>query len=162
MWKDGVFLMQKITIISVGKLKEDFFIKAVAEYQKRLSRDVKLNFIEIPQAKLPENPGDKEIFMALKKEEEAILKHLKNEFIVALCIEGKQYKSEEFAEILSANNPITFIIGSSHGLSDKVKEKANIKLSFSKMTFAHRLFKVMLLEQIYRGVSILKGTHYHK
>ena len=73
-----------------------------------------------------------------------------------------QRTSEEFAEILETNEPITFIIGGSHGLSDAVKAKANIKLSFSKMTFAHRLFKVMLLEQIYRGVSILKGTHYHK
>ena len=154
--------MKKINIITVGKLKEAFFIGACNEYQKRLSSEYKLNIIEIPQVKLYDNPGEKEIEKALKQEEEKILKHIEKGIIVALCVEGKQKTSEEFAEILETNEPITFIIGGSHGLSDAVKAKANIKLSFSKMTFPHRLFRVMLLEQIYRGANILKGTPYHK
>lgn len=154
--------MKKINIITVGKLKEAFFIGACNEYQKRLSSEYKLNIIEIPQVKLYDNPNEKEIEKALKQEEEKILKHIEKGIVVALCVEGKQKTSEEFAEILETNEPITFIIGGSHGLSDAVKAKANIKLSFSKMTFPHRLFRVMLLEQIYRGVNILKGTPYHK
>ena len=154
--------MKKINIITVGKLKEDFFVSACNEYQKRLSSDYKLNIIEIPQTKLFENPGQKEIEKALRTEEEKILKYIEKGIVVALCVEGKQKTSEEFAEILDTSEPITFIIGGSHGLSDAVKAKANIKLSFSKMTFPHRLFRVMLLEQIYRGVNILKGTPYHK
>ena len=154
--------MKKINIITVGKLKEEFFIKASNEYQKRLSNDYKLNIIEIPQVKLYDNPGEKEIAKALKDEEEKILKHIEKGVVIALCIEGKQYSSEEFANILDTPEPITFIIGGSHGLSDAVKAKANLKLSFSKMTFPHRMFRVMLLEQIYRGVNILKGTPYHK
>ena len=154
--------MKKINIITVGKLKEDFFVSACNEYQKRLSSDYKLNIIEIPQTKLFENPGQKEIEKALRTEEEKILKYIEKGIVVALCVEGKQKTSEEFAEILNTSEPITFIIGGSHGLSDAVKARANIKLSFSKMTFPHRLFRVMLLEQIYRGVNILKGTPYHK
>ena len=154
--------MKKINIITVGKLKEEFFVAACSEYQKRLSSEYKLNIIEIPQFKLYENPSEKEIEKALKTEEEKILKHIEKGIVVALCIEGKQKTSEEFAEILDTSEPITFIIGGSHGLSDAVKAKANIKLSFSKMTFPHRLFRIMLLEQIYRGVNILKGTPYHK
>ena len=154
--------MKKINIITVGKLKEEFFVSACSEYQKRLSSEYKLNIIEIPQFKLYENPSEKEIEKALKTEEEKILKHIEKGIVVALCIEGKQKTSEEFAEILDTSEPITFIIGGSHGLSDTVKAKANIKLSFSKMTFPHRLFRIMLLEQIYRGVNILKGTPYHK
>ena len=154
--------MKKINIITVGKLKEDFFVSACNEYQKRLSSEYKLNIIEIPQVKLYDNPNEKEIEKALKVEEEKILKHIEKGIVVALCVEGKQKTSEEFAEILDTSEPITFMIGGSHGLSDAVKAKANIKLSFSKMTFPHRLFRVMLLEQIYRGVNILKGTPYHK
>ena len=154
--------MKKINIITVGKLKEDFFVSACNEYQKRLSSDYKLNIIEIPQTKLFENPGQKEIEKALRTEEEKILKYIDKGVVVALCVEGKQKTSEEFSEILNTSEPITFIIGGSHGLSDAVKARANIKLSFSKMTFPHRLFRVMLLEQIYRGVNILKGTPYHK
>lgn len=154
--------MKKINVIAVGKLKEDFFVSACKEYQKRLSGEYKLNVIEIPAAKLYENPNQKEIEKCLKEEEEKILKHIEKGKIIALCVEGKQKTSEEFAEILDTSEPITFIIGGSHGLSDAVKQKADIKLSFSKMTFPHRLFRVMLLEQIYRGVNILKGTPYHK
>lgn len=154
--------MKKINIITVGKLKEEFFVSACNEYQKRLSNEYKLNIIEIPQVKLYDNPNQKEIEKALCTEEEKILKHVEKGIVVALCVEGKQKTSEEFAEILDTSEPITFIIGGSHGLSDAVKARANIKLSFSKMTFPHRLFRVMLLEQIYRGVNILKGTPYHK
>ena len=107
------------------------------EYQKRLSSEYKLNIIEIPQVKLYDNPGEKEIEKALKQEEEKILKHIEKGIIVALCVEGKQKTSEEFAEILETNEPITFIIGGSHGLSDAVKAKANTKLSYSKITFPH-------------------------
>lgn len=154
--------MRKINIITVGKLKEEFFIAAAKEYEKRLSADYKINIIEIPQVKLYDNPKPKEIEAALKKEEEKILKHIEKGVVVALCIEGKQLKSEEFADILKTDEPITFIIGGSQGLSDTVKQRADIKLSFSKMTFPHRLFRVMLLEQIYRGVNIIKNTPYHK
>lgn len=154
--------MKKINIIAVGKLKEDFFVSASKEYQKRLSGEYKLNVIEIPAAKLYENPNQKEIEKCLKEEEEKILKHIEKGKVIALCVEGKEKSSEEFAEILDAPEPITFIIGGSHGLSDTIKQRADIKLSFSKMTFPHRLFRIMLLEQIYRGANILKGTAYHK
>ena len=143
--------------VTIDKVRFDF-------YGSSFNRNYtyKLNIIEIPQVKLYENPNEKEIAKALKDEEEKILKHIEKGIVIAMCIEGKQYSSEEFANILNTSEPITFIIGSSHGLSDTVKQKANLKLSFSKMTFPHRMFRVMLLEQIYRGANILKGTPYHK
>lgn len=154
--------MQKINILSVGKLKEAYFSDAANEYIKRLSAKYQVNEIIIPAAKLPISPNEKQIEEALKKEEEKILKAIKPGKTVAMCIEGKQLSSENFCEVLNTSETINFIIGGSFGLSENVKKCADIMLSFSKMTFPHRLFKIMLLEQIYRSYKITSGGKYHK
>lgn len=145
--------MQKINIVCVGKIKEKFFSDAVAEYLKRLFRFAKVEVREIAECR------------TLDEEAELILKASKGR-IVALCIEGKKYSSEELAgyikELTDTGNECTFIIGSSCGLSDKVKDKANLKLSFSDMTFPHQLMRVILLEQVYRAFMINGGGEYHK
>lgn len=155
-------------IICTGKLKEEFWRSAAAEFEKRLSRYCSLSIKELPESTLPENPSPAQIEAALKKEGEAILKEIqKDSFVCALCIEGKQFSSEEFAQKIdyvasSGKSRITFIIGSSFGLSDQIKSRCDLKLSFSKMTFPHQMFRVLLLEQIYRAFSILGGGKYHK
>ena len=116
---------------------------------------------------MSENPSETEIENCLNKEAEIILKRiLQNSVVFALCIEGEQISSEKFAEKLqkykNEGKNLTFIIGSSHGLAGKIKESATVKLSFSKMTFPHQLFRVMLLEQIYRAFKICEGSSYHK
>ena len=146
-------LMQKINIVCVGKIKEKFYSDAVQEYLKRLSRFAKVEIREIAECK------------TLEEEAALILKAAKGR-IVALCIEGKKYSSEGLAEYIKeltdTGNESTFIIGSSCGLSDEVKRKADIKLSFSDMTFPHQLMRVILLEQIYRAFMINGGGEYHK
>ena len=155
-----------IDIIAVGKIKEKYFTQAVEEYQKRLSRFVKFTVFEIPDEKIPDNASDKEKLSILEKEGDKILSKIKDGFIVALCIEGKQLDSEEIAEFLNKTSlnasRITFIIGGSLGLSDKVKQKAGLKLSFGKVTLPHQLMRVVLSEQIYRGFKILNNESYHK
>lgn len=157
-----------VQIICTGKLKEEFWRSAAAEFEKRLSRYCSLSIKELPEVSLPENPSAAQIDSALKKEGEAILKEIsKDSFVCALCIEGKEFSSEEFADKIerlaaSGMSKLTFIIGSSFGLSDEVKERCHLKLSFSKMTFPHQMFRVLLLEQIYRAFSILGGGKYHK
>ncbi len=149
-----------IRIICVGKIKESYFRDAISEYQKRLSKYTKLEIVEVSDF-----DGDKTTI--LEKESELILKNLKEKsYIITLEIDGEQIASEEFStkinKILINNSDITFIIGGSYGLSDKVKNMSNYKLSFSKMTFPHQLFRVILLEQIYRGYKILNNETYHK
>ncbi len=160
--------MIKINVISLGKLKEKYLREAVDEYSKRISGYAKLSIIELEPEKLSDNPSDSEIEAALKSEAEKIMKKIEaGSFTVAMCIEGKQMASEEFAKMLSdkingGTGVFNFIIGSSCGLHSSVKNAADIKFSFSKMTFPHQLFRIMLLEQIYRAFKINEGGKYHK
>lgn len=149
-----------IRIICIGKIKEKYIKDALLEYQKRLSKYTKLELIE-----LADYDGD--IPTVLKKESEQILKCINDKsYIITLEIEGEQLDSVEFSKkidnILINNSDITFIIGGSYGLSNDVKNRSNYKLSFSKMTFPHQLFRVMLLEQIYRSYRIINNESYHK
>ncbi len=159
--------MQSVKIICIGKLKDAFFKDASDEYIKRLKAYCKMEIIELPQINLPENPSDAQVEAALDKEGEAILKKIPiGAFVVAMCVEGKLYSSEDLADCIANaamnSNGIVFIIGGSFGLSPAVKSRASIKMSASKMTFPHRLFRVMLLEQIYRGFKINANEKYHK
>ena len=158
--------MMNIDIIAVGKIKEKYFTQAVEEYQKRLSRFVKFTVTEVLDEKIPDNASEKEKLLILEKEGEKILSKIKDGFVVALCIEGKQLGSEEIADFLEktsmTSSRITFIIGGSLGLSDKVKQRAGLKLSFGKVTLPHQLMRVVLSEQIYRGFKILNNENYHK
>lgn len=158
--------MIKAVIICVGKIKEAAFLEAAKEYEKRLGAFCKLETIEIKPCLLPENPSDGEIAAALEKEAEKIAAKIPDGAAVyPLCIEGEKVSSEGFAEEISAcvnrGKTLCFIIGGSHGLYAGIKERGK-KISFSDMTFPHRLFRVMLLEQIYRAFSIINGGKYHK
>ena len=160
--------MLNITIIAVGKLKEQYLRDASAEYQKRLSTLCKLNIIEINPEKLSDNPSAKEIENALNSEAKKIIEKIpKGAKVYSMCIEGKQRSSEELsAEIdnlatMGISN-IVFIIGGSFGLSEDVKKFSAFRLSMSKMTFPHQIARIMLLEQIYRAMQISLGTKYHK
>jgi len=153
--------MQHVVIIGVGRLREKFFKDAAEEYKKRLSRYVKLEVVEVED--LPEDGGE----VTKKKEGEAILSKLRpDDFVVANCIDGKQLGSVEFSQFFRERemygSRVVFVIGGSLGLSDEVVRRANKKLSMSKMTFPHQLFRVMLLEQVYRAQKILAGERYHK
>lgn len=158
----------KITIITVGKIKEKYFVGGIQEYAKRLTKYCNLNQIEVADEKAPETLSEKEMVMIKDKEGERILKHIKDtSYVVALAIDGKQLSSEELADKIQGlgiqgKSDITFVIGGSLGLSDNVLKRSNYKLSFSKMTFPHQLMKVVLLEQIYRSFRIMKGEPYHK
>ena len=158
----------KTTIISVGKIKEKFFTEAMKEYAKRLSKYCKFFEEVIPDERADENYSAAEIEQVKLKEGQKILNRIpKNSYIIVLDIKGKQLSSEEFSKKLSnlaleGKSDITFIIGGSNGLSEEVISSADFKLSFSKMTFPHQLFKVILLEQIYRAFKINAGEIYHK
>lgn len=145
--------MQKINIVCVGKIKEDFYRNAVTEYLKRLSRFAKVEVKEIAEGK------------DLEEEAQGILRTVKG-YIIALCVEGSKLSSEELAKrtktLCDKGEEITFIIGSSCGLADTVKKEADFKLSFSDMTFPHQLMRVILCEQIYRAFMIISGSTYHK
>ena len=161
--------MMNINIIAIGKLKESYLREAAYEYSKRLSGFCKLNIIEIPESRLSENPGEKEIQNALTNEARLIEEQInkKSALNIALCIEGRQLSSEELSQKISGagvngKSTINFIIGSSFGISHDVKSKADFKLSMSKMTFPHQLARVLLLEQIYRAFQISSGGKYHK
>ena len=156
-----------IRILCVGKLKESYFEDACAEFQKRLSRFCSLEIVEVPDEKAPESLHPAEEDIVRDKEGKRILKAIgAKDFVVALAIDGKQMRSEEFAAFLEEKEtearPLTFLIGGSLGLSPEVYARANAKLSFSKMTFPHRIARLLLLEQIYRGFKILRNEAYHK
>lgn len=157
-----------ITIIAVGKLKEKYLKEAVSEYSKRLSKYCRINIIEVPDEKAPENMSKTEETAVKYKEGQGILKHIKNDtYVIALDIQGKMLSSEVFAGYIDdlctkGKSNITFIIGGSLGLSSEVLTRADYQLSFSPMTFPHQLMRVILLEQIYRGYRIMKGEPYHK
>lgn len=159
--------MIKITLITLGKLKEKYLRDASDEYAKRLSRYCKLDTVELNPVNLPEKPSQSEIDAALAKEAEMIEKRIPDNCIVtALCVEGKSLSSEKLANFVESNTNngknMCFIIGSSYGLCETTKKKADLRLSLSEMTFPHQLFRVMLLEQIYRAFKINEGGTYHK
>ena len=161
--------MITINIIAVGKLKENYLKMASDEYSKRLSAFCKLNIIELSENRLSDNPSVKEILNGLLAESKSMSQYVnaKSAFNIAMCIEGKKLSSQKLSseiETCGVNgfSTINFIIGSSFGISDEVKNKCHLKLSMSDMTFPHQLARIMLLEQIYRAIQISKGTKYHK
>ena len=160
--------MQKVSIICVGKMKEKFYIEAAAEYVKRLGRFCKMDIVELPEDRLPDDPSQAQIDAALAKEADAIRAKLpQNAYIIAMCVEGKTRSSESLARLMAetanqGGSHLVFLIGGSFGLHSSVKELAAVKLSMSPMTFPHHLARVMLLEQIYRGYQINAGSKYHK
>ncbi|MTK14076.1 MAG: 23S rRNA (pseudouridine(1915)-N(3))-methyltransferase RlmH [Clostridiaceae bacterium] len=157
-----------ISTICVGKLKEKYLKQAIDEYSKRLSRYCKLEIIEVPDEKTPDNASEKEELLIKEKEGLNILKHVKdNMFVVTLDLKGKMLSSEELAGFIKeagikGNSNIAFVIGGSLGLSKAVLDRADFSLCFSKMTFPHQLMRVILLEQVYRGFRIINGEPYHK
>ncbi len=159
--------MINLKIIALGNIKEQYLRDAAAEYVKRLGAFAKVELCELKEARLPDNPSQSHIDAALEDEAQRILAAIPpRSHVIALAIEGKQMSSEEFARhiegVTQTSSTVCLIIGSSHGLSAKVKNAADCKLSLSKMTFPHQLFRVMLLESVYRAFNIIKGTKYHK
>ena len=160
--------MLNVTVICVGKMKEKFYIEAAAEYQKRLKGYCKLEVVELPEQKLPQDPTLGQIEAALDKEHEAILAKLpKSGKVVAMCVEGRAMSSPQLAQtmgnwMVAGASDVTFIVGGSYGLSPRIKSRADVRLSMSDMTFPHHLARVMLLEQIYRAFKIQEGSGYHK
>ncbi len=159
--------MLNVNIICVGTLKEKFFCDAVNEYKKRLSRYCKFSIVELSEEKTTDQQTPSQIEKTLSKEGERILSKInKSDYVIAMCIEGKMLSSEELSQKLSdismSSGTVDFVIGGSWGLSDEVKSRADFKLSVSKMTFPHQLFRVMLSEQLYRAFSISANAKYHK
>lgn len=160
--------MLSVQLICVGKMKEKFYIDGAAEYAKRLGGYCRLTVLELPEERLPDDPSRAQIDGALEKEGAAILNRLpKGGRLVAMCVEGKLLSSEQLARTVkdwSVNgvSNISVVIGGSYGLHPSVKEKADLRLSMSPMTFPHHLARVMVLEQIYRAFKINEGSHYHK
>ncbi len=156
-----------VKFITVGTLKEDYWRSAAAEYQKRLGAFCRFEEVQLKEEKLSDRPSEAEIRTALDKEAERILGQIPSRaYAIAMCVEGKQLSSEELAEklveVAETNSEICFIIGSSYGLSERVKAACRTRLSVSKLTFPHQLMRVLLLEAVYRGFQINKGTQYHK
>ena len=160
--------MQKMTILCTGKLKEKFYLDAAAEYVKRLSRFCKLEIIELPEQRLPQTPSEGEIAQALDREAALIESRIwPGAAVIAMCVEGKTMSSEQLADYfsrltVSGTSKICLLIGGSCGLSERVKQRAALRLSMSPMTFPHQLARVMLLEQIYRAHKINANERYHK
>ena len=160
--------MLSIRLICVGKLREQFYVDAFAEYSKRLSAYCKFECIELNETKLGASPSDKEIAAALDKEAGDIERAIgKDAYVIAMCVEGRQLKSEDFARrinelAVSGRGRLCFVVGGSFGLSPKIKQRADMLLGMSEMTFPHHLARVMLAEQIYRSFKILEGSRYHK
>lgn len=160
--------MIKVTILCVGKLKEEYWRSACAEYSKRMSRFADFSIVEVNEERLPDDPSPAQIENTLRKEGERLLAKIPSgAAVIPMCIEGRQYDSPSLSgmiEELSSGgvSHIVFIIGGSWGLSEEVKRSAKIKMSMSKMTFPHQLARVMLCEQIYRSFQISSGGKYHK
>lgn len=150
-----------IKLICVGNIKKSYFKEAIKEYQKRISKYTKIDIIEVEDIK-----GDNPVLI-IKKEGELISKNIKDkDYVITLEIEGKEFTSQEFSkklESLQIEYPnITFIIGGSYGLDDDIKRRSNMKVSFSKFTFPHQLFRIIFLEQLYRSYKIMHNETYHK
>ena len=158
----------RINVVCVGKIKEKFYVSAIDEYSKRLSRYCKLTITEVADEKTPDNASEQVNLNIKEKEGDRILSSIKDDdYVIALAIDGKMLDSVELSDKLdklgvSGTSSITFVIGGSLGLADKVLKRADYKLSFSKMTFPHQLMRVILLEQVYRAYRIMKGEPYHK
>lgn len=160
--------MFEITLIAMGKLKEKFYLSAAAEYEKRMKGYCSFKILELPEVRLPEDPSPAEISAGLEKEAEMILTKIpKGAWLCVLTPEGKLLSSEALAEKLasvklSGKSSACFLIGSSFGMSQRIKDKADFRLSMSPMTFPHHLARVMVLEQLYRAEAIQAGSKYHK
>ena len=160
--------MFNITLIAMGKLKEKFYLSAAAEYEKRMMGYCNFQLIELPEVRLPDNPSPANITAALDKEAETILTKIpKGSWFCIFTPEGKLLSSEQLAEKissikLSGKSSACFLIGSSFGISEKIKSIADFKLSMSPMTFPHHLARIMVLEQLYRAEAIQAGSKYHK
>ena len=160
--------MFEITLITVGKLKEKFYLSAVSEYEKRLKGYCQFRILELPEYRLPDDPSPAEIAAGLEKEADLILSKIpKGSWFCVLTPEGKLISSEALAiklkEVkLSGKSSACFLIGSSFGMAPRIKEKADFKLSMSPMTFPHHLARIMVLEQLYRAEAIQAGSKYHK
>ena len=159
--------MLNVKFITLGTLKEAYLRDAAAEYEKRLGAFCRFELVQLKEERLSDDPSESEIKNALAKESEKILALIPaRAYVVAMCVEGKQLTSPELAEkleeISARTSDVCFIIGSSFGLSDTVKQRADLRLSVSKLTFPHQLMRVILLETVYRAFNIQKGTKYHK
>lgn len=160
--------MLTVKLISVGKMKERHYIAAFEEYRKRLGAYCRFESEELPEQRLPENPSQKEIDDALKKECALIQKRIPpRAVLVAMCVEGEGKTSPELAGLIqswaaSGSSTLCFVTGGSFGLSGELKRQARLRLSMSKMTFPHHLARVMLCEQLYRAFTIIEGSRYHK
>lgn len=160
--------MFNITLIAMGKLKEKFYLSAAAEYEKRLKGYCQFQLIELPEVRLPDNPSSAEISAALEKEADTIMDKIpKGAWFCVFTPEGKMLSSEALAEKissvkLSGKNSVCFLIGSSFGMAQRIKDTADFRLSMSPMTFPHHLARVMVLEQLYRAEAIQAGSKYHK
>ena len=159
--------MLRIRLIVTGNLKEAYWRTAAAEYEKRLGAYARIEIVELKESRLPDNPSQTEITAALSREADAVLAAIPpRAYTVALCVEGKQLSSEQLAErldsVMQSSGELCLIIGSSHGLDPRVKAAADFRLSVSALTFPHQMMRVLLLETVYRSLSILHGGKYHK
>ena len=159
--------MLTVTVIAIGNLKESYLREAIKEYEKRLSAYCRTETVILKEETIKNEENPHEIASALSREGDAILSRIPSgAYVIALCIEGKQYPSERLASLLSdaidRTGKICFIIGSSHGLDARIKARADLRLSFSEMTFPHQLVRVLLLESVYRSFTIIAGKKYHK
>lgn len=158
----------QITIVAVGSIKEKYLRDGIQEYVKRIGAYSQIDIVEIPEEKISQTASQTEIEVGMQKEGARILQQIpKRSYVIALCIEGKQQDSETFAHTIEKITVdgvahICFVIGGSNGLSDEVKQQADRKLSFSKMTFPHQLMRLVLVEQVYRAFRILRNEPYHK
>lgn len=158
----------KIKIICVGKIKEKYLKDAIDEYKKRLSRFAQIEITELNDERIPDNPSKAEMDIVLKKEGDKILEKIgPSDYLITLCVEGKNLSSEELADKVSdiclmGSSTITFVIGGSLGIREDIKSLSKLRLSFSRMTFPHQLMRVILLEQIYRAFKINSNEEYHK
>ncbi len=159
--------MLNLTLIAVGNLKEDYLRAAAAEYEKRLGGFCRPQVIQLKESRLPDSPSDAEIQAALDAEAKQILAAIPSRaYRIALCVEGNQLTSEELAkkleQVSASHGSVALIIGSSYGLSPQVKSACDLRLSVSKLTFPHQLMRVLLLETLYRSLTITAGKTYHK
>lgn len=158
----------KLTVITVGKLKEKYWVDAVKEYKKRISKYAKIELIEVADEKEPNNASEKDIELIKDKEGERILSKIKDsQHVVTLEIEGKEYTSESLAKqyqtwMNTGKSDVVFVIGGSNGIGREVKKRSNQEISFGSLTYPHQMMKVMILEQLFRVNKILRNESYHK
>ncbi|AXI11005.1 23S rRNA (pseudouridine(1915)-N(3))-methyltransferase RlmH [Oceanobacillus sp. 143] len=158
----------KISIVTVGKLKEKYLKQGIQEYLKRLTAYAKVEIIEVVDEKAPENMSEAEMLEVKRKEGERILSHISQDtYVITLEINGKMLSSEQLAAKMDelaiyGKSKIAFVIGGSLGISEEVQKRSDMGLSFSKMTFPHQLMRLILVEQVYRGFRIIRNEPYHK